>query len=350
MKPMLLLFLPLVLCGCATDQLAKKLSWSKTDKISSSKFEQPTRMVVLWSPTVLTQPGQPATRGFGGRIYFYNEKSQAIPVEGQLVVYAYNDSRLAGLGQPNAKGGHTEPDRKFAFTNEQFATHFSPTELGPSYSVWIPWDALGGAQVELSLVPVFTTPNGQIVMGQSSRNLLKGNPSLPEVPAASTPTTQTVQPVGYNAPLPAGTQDAMFPTAGQGTNQRHVHTTTIALTPSLVKNLRENEIVPPAAQTLPLPVPEVQNTPVVSSTTTASSPATNSAAPNSVWSPPDPRSNHFVRPRHPVLTSPRPQPSASPAPWERDLRAPPSAPALPLESPQTSPGLGASSSGLPVGS
>jgi hypothetical protein len=301
----------LFLSGCATDQLAKKLSWSKSEKITSSKYDQPTRMVVLWSPTVLTQPGKP-------------DKSQAIPVEGQLVVYAYNDTRLASLGQTTANGGSTQPDRKFAFTPEQFANHFSPTELGASYSVWIPWDALGGPQIELSLVPVFTTPNGQIVMGQSSRSLLKGNPNSPDVPvAASNPPINTntsansVQQVGYNAP---------------NHSSNNVQTTTIALTPSLVKNLRENEFVPftntntIAPESKPLETNEITQ-PVVSS----------SSAANQPWSPPDPRSNHFVRPRHPVLTSPRPQPSASPAPWERDLRGSPSGPASIPESAQTLP-------------
>jgi hypothetical protein len=40
--------------------------------------------------------------------------------------------------------------------------------------VWIPWEAVGGDQKSVSLVPVFTATSGQIVMGQQARNLLRG--------------------------------------------------------------------------------------------------------------------------------------------------------------------------------
>ena len=112
------------------------------------------------------QPGKPPTRGFGGRLYFYNEKSHAIPVEGQLVVYAYDDAE--------AKHANSDPERKYAFTPEQFERHYSKSDLGPSYSIWIPWDAVGGEQKSISLVPVFTASNGQLVMGQQAMNVLPG--------------------------------------------------------------------------------------------------------------------------------------------------------------------------------
>ena len=66
------------------------------------------------------------------------------------------------------------PDRKFAFTPEQFTSHFSPTELGASYSVWIPWDEVGSEQLDISLVPIFTATSGQLIVGQSSKVLLPG--------------------------------------------------------------------------------------------------------------------------------------------------------------------------------
>ncbi len=51
-----------------------------------------TEHAVIWTEDVLMVTGKPPTRGFGGRIYFYNEKSQAIPVEGELVVYGYEEA------------------------------------------------------------------------------------------------------------------------------------------------------------------------------------------------------------------------------------------------------------------
>ena len=140
-----------------------------------------------------TQPGQPPTRGFGGRLYFYNAKDKTVPVEGQLVVYAYDDS---ADGTP-AKS----PSRKFGFTPEQFTQHYSPTELGASDSVWIPWDELGGVRKSITLLPVFTSSSGQVVMGEQSINVLPGK--APENPE---PARQ-----GYFAPLSSNEPQGVRP-------------------------------------------------------------------------------------------------------------------------------------------
>jgi hypothetical protein len=139
-------------------------------KVAESKYSRPARMAVVWSPAVLNTPGQKPTRGFGGRIYFYDGQNRAVPVEGQLVVYGYNDTKQSTENKT--------PDRKYAFTPEHFTAHYSPTDLGASYSVWVPWDEIGGEQIEVSLVPIFTAASGQLVVGQSSRNLLPGPTTL----------------------------------------------------------------------------------------------------------------------------------------------------------------------------
>jgi hypothetical protein len=162
-------------------------------------------MAAIWSPAVLNRPGEPPTRGFGGRLYFYDAENRPVAVEGQLMVYAYDDSNPYSDGKT--------PDRKFAFTAEQFAQHYSPTELGDSYSIWIPWDAVGQPQVEVSLVPILTTTSGQLVMGQPSRALLPGPRTPPTVSRiehsqlpppqiryeAGLPGAGVVQPAAYQA-------------------------------------------------------------------------------------------------------------------------------------------------------
>src|SRR5687767_10324820 len=73
----------LLLSGCSTMDWTKKLPWNDpARKLSESKFDVPVRIVAIWTPTTLSQPGKPQTRELGGRLYFYNEASQAIPVEG----------------------------------------------------------------------------------------------------------------------------------------------------------------------------------------------------------------------------------------------------------------------------
>lgn len=161
-------------CYAVPPASKKTWPWSKP-KAQEIKYETPVKMAVIWSPALFNEVGKPPTRGFGGRIYFYSGANKPMPVAGQLVIYAYDDTKLGGDGKT--------PDRKFVFTPDQFTQHLKPTELGDSYSVWIPWDEAGKPQLELSLVPIFTAASGAIVIGQSSRNTLPG----PTTPA---PTSQ----------------------------------------------------------------------------------------------------------------------------------------------------------------
>ncbi len=140
-------------------------------RLKESKYPVPARMAILWSPAMYNEVGKAATRGFGGRVYFYDARNKPIAVEGQLVVYAYTNDK------PNIDS--RVPDRKFAFTPEQFTQHYSPTEMGASYSIWVPWDAVGQPQADISLVPIFTSSSGALVMGQPSRNMLPG-PNTPQ--------------------------------------------------------------------------------------------------------------------------------------------------------------------------
>ena len=172
---------PVALLACATGCQSLTPKWptewfASSDKkeITESKYPRPVRMAAIWSPALLNTPGKKPTRGFGGRLYFYDGQNNSVPVEGQLVVYGYNDSQQSGDGKT--------PDRRYAFTPEQFTTHYAPTDLGASYSIWIPWDEVGNAQVDVSLVPIFTAASGQLVIGQSSKALLPG----PETPVNQT--------------------------------------------------------------------------------------------------------------------------------------------------------------------
>lgn len=173
-------------CKSPLPDLSSSLPWVGDGKEAPLPFEQPAKIVVIWSPAMYNQPGQTPIRGFGGRIYFYNTKERAVPVEGQLVVYAFDDT--------TRQVAKNEADKRFAFTAEQFSKHFSPTELGASYSIWIPWDPVGSPQADISLLPVFTSKNGAIITGQQSRNLLPG-PDAPRPAAfAEAPASVATQP------------------------------------------------------------------------------------------------------------------------------------------------------------
>lgn len=129
----------------------------------------PDRVVGTWSEAVLHQNGQ-GTRGFGGRLYFYDRSSSdPVRVDGQLVVYAF-------IEDDRQETDH-KPTKRYVFPPEQFAKHESSSEIGVSYSVWLPWDAAGGQQTEVSLIARFEpSQGGGLVVSDQTRHRLPGTP------------------------------------------------------------------------------------------------------------------------------------------------------------------------------
>jgi hypothetical protein len=168
----------MTLSGCAsfteTDTKKKKKdkSWYSFKK---KEYQVPQAVNVTWAYDLLTVPGKPATRGFGGRFYFYNEKTQAIPVDGELMVYGFDDTR----GSTDTMDLN-QASKRFKFTAEQLTSHFSEGQLGASYSVWIPWDAAPGDQKKIMLIPTFIAKDGKLVRGAAATLNLPGKPRVSE--------------------------------------------------------------------------------------------------------------------------------------------------------------------------
>ena len=132
------------------------------------KFGTPTQMAVIWKDSTYSQPGATPARGFGGRVYFYDEDNKPIRVQGELIVYGFDDSNRRSEQQaPSA-------DRKYIFRNHELQRHFGETELGPSYSVWVPWDKVGGFRKTIALLPVFKNSDGGLVRSSHTINVLPG--------------------------------------------------------------------------------------------------------------------------------------------------------------------------------
>ena len=215
----------------------------------SKPASPPTRIVSIWSPDVLNTQGQVSTQGFGGRLYFYDAENKPVPVDGQLIIHAYDDSK-------NTDSGNTIPDKKFVFTAEQLKRHHGTSELGSSYSIWIPWQPVGGMQRQISLVPTFSSSTGIRLVGNQTQNLLPGKKSA--VPhamqkqyarQASPPVSQypsgsrqgTVTPTGYPQ------QDA-----GVSTGRRLDYTTTTINVPrSMSEQMRSTTGSPTGLLTNP---------------------------------------------------------------------------------------------------
>ncbi len=138
------------------------LSFNKDDEPGT-----PTRMIPVWTDTVLTRAGKPGVRGFGGRIVFYEDaQQQPIRVDGSLIVYAWDDTDAASLDKV--------PDRKYVITADQLPAHFSTSRIGASYSVWIPWDKAGGEHRKVTLITRFVGRNGAEVVSQPMDAVLPG--------------------------------------------------------------------------------------------------------------------------------------------------------------------------------
>jgi hypothetical protein len=199
--------------GCAsltTGDAGKKKkkdasSWSLFKK---KEYQVPKSMEVTWAHDVITLPGKPPTRGFGGRFYFYNEKSQAIPVDGDLVVYGFDDTHR----QPGVRDELTQADKRFRFTAEQFTSHFSEGELGASYSVWIPWDEAYGDPKKIMLIPTFVTKDGQLIRGNSANLSLPGKANSENTPGLIRQASATIP-----TALPGQLTDARTQTASHQT-------------------------------------------------------------------------------------------------------------------------------------
>lgn len=204
--------------GCASLTSKSDGTTKKKDKswfsFTKKEYQVPQSMNVTWAHDVYTIPGKTPTRGFGGRFYFYNEKSQAIPVDGELMVYGFDDT----YGTAEYDNLNTATKR-FKFTSEQLTNHFDEGQLGASYSVWIPWDAAPGDQKKIMLIPTFVAKDGRLVRGSAATLLLPGRTN-------STPQQQstTILQVSGSGNQNASTALATTPITGA---QPHPQITTI---------------------------------------------------------------------------------------------------------------------------
>ncbi|MCA9259817.1 MAG: hypothetical protein KDA61_11485, partial [Planctomycetales bacterium] len=176
----------------AKDWHAPKMPWSKTEEIET---ELPQRVVATWTEAVHSRPGEKPKRGFGGRVVFFgDDPAKAVRVDGQLVVYAFDESTRADHD--------TAPTRRYVFPAEQFAKHESESQMGPTYSVWLPWDHVGGPSTKISLIARFEPRGGATLLSEQTENYLPGV----ETPTATmfanrTDAASGVQPASFQSPM-----------------------------------------------------------------------------------------------------------------------------------------------------
>jgi hypothetical protein len=243
-------------CKSITPEMPTKLPWQTE---AEADYQSPDRIIAVWSDAIYQQPGKKPTRGFGGRIYFYDREGQVVPVSGKLVVYAYDDSDQSVPSD--------QPTRKFVFTPEQLTRYYGDSDLGASYNIWLPWDAVGGDEKSISLFPVFADESGKVVRGSFVNNRLPGRRVVTEEqrrgffvspreryssrqrPADQRAVNQSqVQPVGFESPA----VDAGLANSGQ---QPSLKTTTIDIPRAVSRRmaLARRELTPPPVKSSTAP-------------------------------------------------------------------------------------------------
>ena len=324
MRLAFLLFLAAILLltsGCASWNVSKSLPWSKDDQP-----QLPTKVVAIWTDTVHYAPDQPAMRGYGGRLMFYaTEGGPAVKVEGALVVYGFDET--------NRKRHNTKPDRKYVFTPEQFAEHYSKSKLGHSYSVWLPWDEAGGTQRKISLIVRFVPKSGSVLISEQTTQLLPGakleEGEAPAPPASGPGAEGGVRPVSHETPLrplaAPGPIPGLSATAEPNELGSHIRTTTIYVPPN--SNLTTQQGSPVNIQAMRAALaaagqnPAGQNGGPQTTVVYPQTPGSPAAAPEfRPWQPPrgsQPARSLFARPR--ALGEPvaQPRPDHAPKPLHR---------------------------------
>lgn len=161
-------FLPVlafVMSGCSSLDLPEGPKWPGMEE----KPQIPDEIVDVWADDILHRSGEPSKRGFGGRLMFYNRESEApIKVEGGLTVYLFDDRGEDPMRE--------EPLHKFIFPPETLEKHYSKSELGHSYSFWLPVDEVGGVEKKLTIIARFDSTVGGKVLGTPSTHVLPGVP------------------------------------------------------------------------------------------------------------------------------------------------------------------------------
>ncbi len=155
--------------GCtAVAPLQQGNSTGNEPPVKQLTSDLPVTMAVIWKEAAIEPAASMPIRGFTGRIYFYDQNDNPMKVDGELVVYGFDDNK--------DQSGNI-PDRKYVFPAEKFATHYSESHLGHSYSVWIPWEKHDNIRKSISLVPIFKTADNRIIEGTKGVLMLSGRVS-----------------------------------------------------------------------------------------------------------------------------------------------------------------------------
>jgi hypothetical protein len=202
------------------------MPWSS----SEPKPQAPSRIADVWTDTVLYQPGQAGVRGFGGRVMFYGEDGvKPVAVDGAFTVLAFDDTD--GKSKQDPSQGSAE--KKYVILADQLPQHYSKSDLGHSYSFWLPWDEVGGNQRKICLVCRFEPRKGKPVVSHPSHHTLPGaKPEECKSKSTSAATAAAALPAADTGRVQQASYEVQTPGA---TLREPMSTMTIDVPPSFVR-------------------------------------------------------------------------------------------------------------------
>jgi hypothetical protein len=239
--------------GCAGVKNSMRLSeknsaWNRLHQLTEKKKKdeepaKPVTMTAIWKDSVYEKPGSPSVKGFGGRFFFYDDDSQAVKAEGELIVYGFDDSVKEKT--------ESVADKKFVFRSEEFQQHFSESGIGDSYSVWLPWEKVGGFRKSITLIPMFRLADGKLLKSGQSINILPGK--TPEHQNTETSKKMPYRVLGSSSAVSAKadynvdsneqtTSDSGVSLAGfesESESESRIRTSTFRVTPNLARRLAQ---------------------------------------------------------------------------------------------------------------
>ncbi len=156
--------LAMAITGCSTIELAGQ------KPVAHASADRPAvRCVCLWHEAKgQTETGQTA-RGFAGQVYFFTAQGETpVAVEGDVHVYLFDDT-----GSPEEQA---RPVAEVGFANVEWQSMRHESQLGPVYSLFVPYPRDGNYEANCTLRVRLNRPGSPPLFSDMTSVKLSGLP------------------------------------------------------------------------------------------------------------------------------------------------------------------------------
>ncbi len=150
--------------GCALP-----LQWQNpADKLPQATLQDPANHILcIWEAAEGMDPDGKPTRGFAGKLTFFNRgERMGVRIKGDVRITVYDDQ-----GKPEDRG---KPLHNWDFLGKAWEIHLQDSDLGAAYSVFIPYSRKGNHRAQCALQVKFTPENGTPIYSDTVAVLLDG--------------------------------------------------------------------------------------------------------------------------------------------------------------------------------